>query len=231
MISTEEKILEKIKMEQEISPFLFVWQNMELVNQKAENIALELLKKLDIPKVNIFKLEDNWEKIKIAEIKQFLEKSNSTSPYRIQIFIIENFSRVTINAANSCLKIFEEPGIQNIFLLTNNSENNILETILSRVNVVDLWTKKVENSNDFFIDLIENTIKNKKNSNLIKYFFQKKLEKDEYISFLKSLVNYFAKNYIFINELEDLQDDINMISSNNVIAKNVVDKWILKIIN
>jgi len=54
------KILEKINLEQEISPFLFVWENIELINEKVNNIALNILWDLDIPRVNIFTLEDNW---------------------------------------------------------------------------------------------------------------------------------------------------------------------------
>lgn len=227
----KEKILKKIKMEQEISPFLFIWQNLELVNQKVDLIAQELLENLNIPKVNVFKLEDNSEKIKISEIKNFLEKSNTTSPYRIQIFVIENLSRLTTSAANSCLKIFEEPWIQNIFFLTNSWESSILDTILSRVNIINLWINKKSEESDFFINLINESIKNKNPKNLVKYFFQNKIEKDEYLVFLKNLIKYFKKHLIFTNYLKDIEDDINMIAKNNVIAKNVVDKWIIKIMN
>jgi len=53
------KILEKIEKGEEISPFLFVGQNLELLNSEINNIILELFEKYEIPKVNLIKLEDN----------------------------------------------------------------------------------------------------------------------------------------------------------------------------
>jgi hypothetical protein len=71
--------------------------------------AIELLKELAIPINYLSKLEDSNEKIKLETIKIFLNKSNSKPGYKVQVFLIENFSRLTLQSANSCLKIFEEP--------------------------------------------------------------------------------------------------------------------------
>ena len=118
-----EKIIENIKLEVENSPILFVWENEELVNKKVESICLELLKKLGVPPSYLFKLEDDKKNIKLAGIKEFLSRANTKPWYKVQIFLIENFSRATIGALNSCLKIFEEPWIYNIFFFTNKSES------------------------------------------------------------------------------------------------------------
>ncbi|NCO31472.1 hypothetical protein GW891_01280 [bacterium] len=47
--------------------------------------------------------------MKIKEIKSFVEYSNSKSPFKFQIFFIENISRLTPTSSNSLLKFFEEP--------------------------------------------------------------------------------------------------------------------------
>jgi hypothetical protein len=47
---------------------------------------------------------------------------------------------------------------------------------------------------------------------------------------MKTLIDFIKENFIFIDYLEEINDDINMIEKNNVLAKNVVDKWILNII-
>jgi hypothetical protein len=224
------KILENINLEQENSPFLFIWENLELVNEEVKSYSLELLKTLEIPNVNLFTLNDDWENIKLNEIKSFIEKSNSKTPYKIQIFLIENFSRMTLQSVNSCLKIFEEPWIQNIFFLTNKSESGILDTILSRVQVVNLESRIPKIKNDFYYNLLIESINNKNSKNLISYFFKNKLEKTEYIIFLNTIIIFIKDNFIFINYLEEINDDINMIEKNNVLAKNIVDKWILNII-
>lgn len=224
-------ILNNINLKIENTPFLFVWENLELVNKKAEWYALELLKELGIPNNYLFKLEDDWENIKLEKIKSFLSKSNSKPGYIIQIFLIENFSRATASAVNSCLKIFEEPWIHNIFFLTNLSESWILDTILSRSKTINLYYKKTNIKNEFYYNLILESIEYKNSKNLISYFFKNKLEKNDYILFLDTLILFIKEKLIFVNFLEEIFDDKSMIEKNNVLARNIVDKWVLKIVN
>ncbi len=231
MQDLKEKIIEKVKMEQEISPFLFVSENLELLNQKIYSLSQEILEYFEIPKVNIFSLKDNWEKIKLNEIKNFLQITDSNTPYKIQIIIIENFARANLQSQNSCLKKLEEPGKKNLFFLTSQSEAWILDTILSRVQTIKIDLKQTKIENNFFLNLLDEAIFNKNIQNLISYFFKNKLEKQDYIEFLETLIEFSKKNMIFIDFLEEIFDDLNMIKSNNVFAKYIVDKWILKIIN
>jgi DNA polymerase III delta prime subunit len=109
MQELQKQILDKIKMEQEISPFLFIGKNRELLSSQIENLAFSILKELNIPKNYLFTLKDNQDKIKISEIKNFLANTKLKSSYKIQIFFIENITSLTLEASNSCLKIFEEP--------------------------------------------------------------------------------------------------------------------------
>ena len=226
-----ENILNKINLEQEISPFLFVWENLELVNQKINSLSQELLTKLEIPKINIFKLEDSWEVIKISEIKNLLKISDSKTPYKIQILLIENFSRANPQAQNSCLKKFEEPWVKNLYFLTNKSESWILDTILSRVQTINLWINNINSKNEFFYSLLEESIKNNNTKNLLNYFFKSKLEKSDYISFLETLIEYSKQNFVFISYLEEIFDDLSMIKTNNLLPKITIDKWLIRIIN
>ena len=221
------KIEEKIKNGEENSPFLFVAKNLEILNENIKSIAWELCGKFDVPKVNIFVLEDNWEKIKIQEIKNFLQIKNTNTPYSFQIFFIENISRMTISAANSCLKFFEEPWKKNLIFLSNTWEIGVMETILSRVQIVDFGWVWVENKNDFYYDLLEKYFS--WDLSIISYFFRNKLEKEEYIKFLKTLIIFLSEKMIFIDYLDEINEDIFLVSWNNVNARSVVDKWILRL--
>ena len=224
-----EKIKNKINKKEELSPLLFLWKNTQLLSSKIEEIIFELFNIFKIPKFNLIKLEDNWEKIKINEIKEFIAKSKLQTPYEFQIFFIENISRFTLQSANACLKFFEEPWIWNIIFLSNSWENGILETILSRVEIIhfnNLSNKKLENN--FYFNLLDNYI-NKKSTEIFTYFYKNKLEKEEYIDFLENLILYAKKNLVFFNFLEELEEDINLIKQNNLFAKNIVDKYLLKI--
>lgn len=223
-----EKIIKQIEKGEELSPFLFIGQNSDLLNSRVEEMIFKIFINFDIPKINLIKLEDNWENIKIQEIKEFVKKWELGSPYKFQIFFLENISRLTLQSSNSCLKFFEEPWIQNIIFLTNSWENWILDTILSRVQIINLWLNKNIEQSNFYFNLLDNYLE-KRNSEIFSYFFRNKLEKFEYIEFLKNLIIYSKKNFVLINLIEEIDEDINLIEKNNVNAKSIVDKYLLKI--
>lgn len=223
-----ENIIKQINKGDKKSPFLFLWKNPELLNSDVVNLWLELLKHFEIPSTYLFKFSDNWKKIKVKEIKEFVEFSNSKPPYKFQIFLVENISRFTIQAWNSMLKFFEEPDVTNIILLTNKSESWVLDTILSRVQTFDLWGNGAIKEDNFIYSLINNYI-TKKDPEILSYFFRNKLEKSDYINFLENLIIYSKNNLVFIDYLSEIDEDINAIKQNNVSGKYIIDKWLLRI--
>lgn len=221
-------ILKQINKGEKKSPFLFLGKNTELLNSDVRNLWLELLKEFDIPKNYMYIFEDDWKIIKVKDIKEFVDFSNSTPPYKFQIFLIENVSRFNIHAWNSMLKFFEEPDVTNVIFLTNASESGILDTILSRVQTINLWWKEIIKKDNFIYNMIEKYIWDK-NPEIISYYFRNKLEKQDYISFLENLIIYSKENLVLINNLNEIDEDINAIKQNNVNAKYIVDKWLLRI--
>lgn len=210
------------------SPFLFLGKNLDILHADIQQLAWELLQYYGIPSSYLYTLWDSWEKIKISEIKQFTEFSNSKPPYKFQIFFIENISRFTISAGNSLLKFFEEPDASNVIFLSNESESWILDTILSRVQTIQTgWNQKLR-KDDFIYSMLD-SYKKSQSQEILSYYFRNKLEKDDYIHFLESLIIYSKENWIYIDYLEEIDEDINLIKQNNVNAKYIVDKWLLKI--
>jgi DNA polymerase III delta prime subunit len=207
---------------------LFLGKNPDLLNSDVKNLWLELLKNFEIPSNYLYSFEDNWEKIKIKDMSEFVKFSNSKPPYKFQIFFIENISRFTISAWNSLLKFFEEPDVSNVIFLTNTSESGILDTILSRVQTINLWWQSTIKKDNFIYSLIGSYV-SKKDPEILSYFFRNKLEKNDYINFLENLIIYSKDNLVFIDYLTEIDDDINAIKQNNVNAKYIVDKWLLKI--
>lgn len=132
----QKNIAEKIKKGESMSPFLFLSSNLELISSEVESLAKILLKEHDIDINSLFLLRDTAESIKIEEMRSFLSKGNEKPRFKFQIFLIENISRMTLQSANAALKFFEEPGYGNIIFLTNLSEADVLDTILSRVQVI-----------------------------------------------------------------------------------------------
>ncbi|MDR2411250.1 MAG: hypothetical protein LBD88_01235, partial [Candidatus Peribacteria bacterium] len=100
-------IVDKVNKGEEISPFLFIDKNLGIANLKIEDLAKSLLREYNIPKAYLYVLKDDGENLKIKDIKDFVEFSNSKPPYKFQIFFLENISRLTLASSNSLLKFFE----------------------------------------------------------------------------------------------------------------------------
>lgn len=222
------KLNDKIKLGEEISPFLFLWKNLELTNSIIENFSKDFLKENKVSNIYFHILRDNWETIKIKEAKDFIKQAEMSVPYLFQIFFIENIWRLTLAASNSLLKFFEEPWRQNIIFLSNSSENNILDTILSRVQIVELFSSNKIKESDFFVWMIDSYI-SFKNDDLTSYLYRNKLEKIEYLEFLENLLIYSKNNIKFVDFLEEINEDVNWIKQNNLNPRYITDKWLLKI--
>ncbi len=219
-------IITSIKKGAPLPPFLFLWHNNDLLNSKVHNLAQQVLQDLEIPESYLYTLEDTGENIKIQEIKRFLEPSFSRPPYPVQIFCIENISRLTLSAGNSMLKFLEEPWKQNIILLSNGSESGILETILSRVNIQYTGIDTPVVRDNFFYSLIDDAL-NKKDMGIYGYFFQTKLESSDAVVFLKTLLEYHKNTGKLWAIIESIDDDIHVIEQNNANGKYIVDKYLM----
>jgi hypothetical protein len=148
--------------------------------------------------------------------------------FAFQIFYIEWLSRMTPQAQNACLKFFEEPKEGNIIICTDISTSWILDTILSRVQYNIFHYPQIEEKNIFFSSLIRSSFA-WDSSQLIEYFFSKKLEKQQYIDFLKVFLYFLIEKNMFWEYLDELQEDISGVIKNNLQGKYVVDKWILRL--
>ena len=226
--ATIEAIVKQLDKGENISPFLFLWVNSEILNSDVALVAREVLVHFWIQEMYLSILEDSGEPIKIKEVKEFIKPSELWTHYKFQIFLIENISRMTIASFNSCLKFFEEPWVQNLIFLTNKSQAGIIDTILSRVQIINVWWNTQVLENNFYFSLLDSYLQNK-SSEIFSYFFRNKLEKREYIDFLKNMILYSKKHWVFLELLEEIDEDITLIETNNVNAKGVVDKYLLKI--
>lgn len=217
-------IIEKLNRKEEIAPFLFLWGTpMDI-----EKLSFELSEKLGINKNFIFTFKDSKEKIKVKDIKEFLEWVFIAPTYKAQIFIIENISRMTEESANSCLKIFEEPPFWNIIFLTSESESSILETILSRCTIINMNSFDKFERSEFYYSMIDDYVRGI-NHSFASYIFKEKLEKEDYINILKNIILYLKEKLIFLDLIEKINEDINWIQKNNLLPKYVVDKYIMKL--
>ena len=136
--------------------------------------------------------------IDIDQIREMIKFTNQTSFNNDRRFIIiENVNLLGINSANALLKSIEEPDNKINFILINNSEFKVLETIKSRCL-------------EFKLNLLNSEV-----MEIVNYHFEADIYKDinlDFInnynspSFLISLVNFLESNDLSIkdNSIENL---------------------------
>lgn len=219
------KIENSIQKGGENSPFLFLSQNLEILHHELESYLSDVLQKHNVDAQSLFHISDNGENLKIWEVKNFISRGDVKARFWFQIFFIENLSRMTLQSQNACLKFFEEPGEGNIIILTDTSRAWILETILSRVQIIEDNKHIGEEKNDFYFSMIGSYVQ-KGSDELIRYFFSGKYEKQEYVEFLKTLLMYISENTHYTHLLDELEEDIGGILKNNLQGKYIVDKYI-----
>lgn len=80
--------------------------------------------------------EDDGESIKIETVRKILERLSMTRQAPYKILLVQSLERMGVEAANSFLKMLEEPPERTVFIMTTDNVRLILPTILSRVRVV-----------------------------------------------------------------------------------------------
>gem|GEM_PF-861509 len=218
------KLTSLIKKETSFPPILFVGTS-EYTSQHVHELAQKLCTMFEVSHHQIHTFSQS-ESIKISELRDFFQASFLRSSERFSIFIIENIDTATLQALNSSLKIFEEPGKGNIIFLTARETGNIPETILSRVQIMDTKTVNISEKNSFFEAMIHLYF-TKKDTEIFSHFFaSKNIEKEEYLVFLDILFSYLSTRS-GVCLLEKITKAKEHIGNNNGIPKYEVDRILL----
>ncbi len=149
-----------------------------------------------------------------------LAHQKPVAPYRI--IILENLERVTREASHALLKIIEEPAEKVIFIFTTKNHHKLLNTIISRVSVVNIGNSlnDIELSEELnnFLDKKKNLsgkfkiieeLDKKSRENL-----QKKIDRTVFLEFLEDLITVARLLPKYAPNLEILLETHQAISSN-----------------
>lgn len=171
------------------------------------------------------------------------------------VYIIKNCDKLNSSSANSILKFLEEPADNIIAILLTDNISNVMSTILSRCQVINLNKVTIDKNyttnellnlainiydieeNEFYnlinnsIDFI-NDIETKKINTLIqvkKKLWEKCTDSNRVLSFLNILI-YFYMDVLYLkseNEIRYFFDELNQL--NKISDLNDTDKIIRKI--
>ncbi len=103
-----------------------------------------------------------------------------------KVYIINHFEKMKSNVMDSMLKFIEEPMEGIVALLICDNVNNIIDTIVSRCQIISLRKDNTKNFNNL-VDKIKYTIN---------YNFDDDLLNDDFISKVIKFINYYENNHM-----------------------------------
>jgi len=171
--------------------------------------------------------------IRIDQIRMIQQKL-ITSPYEAEkkIIIIENAEKMNVQAANAFLKTLEEPSPNTIIIMTTNTINSLLPTILSRVQKIEFHPVKHEKievylRHVFSLEPVKaRLIAKLSNSNLEKAILLAKEDNFEKIDMTARFFQTLIANddQSFLSWLEEI---IAKSGKNNTFLTDIIDSFIL----
>jgi len=134
--------------------------------------------------VILIQAEEN-KNIKIDDIRSLKSVlSNSSLSENPRFIIIDDVEFLNINSANALLKTLEEPSDNNFFILINNQQADLIETISSRCLKTNIFLNSIKRN-----EVIDYLIKFREVKNLIE-FNKKNLSPGQFMSFNSLYLKY-----------------------------------------
>ena len=133
----------------------------------------------------------DYRNVRIDDIRKIINDLNKSPIKKDKRFIIlDDIDSFNINSLNALLKIIEDPGKNNFFILINNKSNKLLNTIKSRSIEIKI--------------MINNQDRLSISSSLLKYFNQDRIFDENLVSSTPG--NFLKFNYIFDNNNLDINE-------------------------
>lgn len=180
--------------------------------------------------------------IGIEEIKQ-LQQKLYLKPIRSpqKAIIIHDAQLLTTEAQNALLKVLEEPPEQTIIILTTESVEALLPTILSRCKIVQLEEKKqeinAEESSE--ITAFYTSLENFSVSQALEYAERIGKSKNDALSWLEKAIRTIREKYLLTSTdsvtalivIKHLQDTHTLIKTTNVNVRMALEHTFLSFVS
>ncbi|AEM69049.1 DNA polymerase III delta' subunit [Mycoplasma putrefaciens] len=197
--------------------------------KNSANYNFEKIKKqvLENKHIDVMFIGNSSVAITNKEVNELIEKMSlsATGEQNLKFFIIRNAENLKSSAANSILKFLEEPPVNTYgFLLTNNY-SEILTTILSRCQLINIENKRTLNSE---INVFEQLLISKNKEQILLFNNQlKSMTREEQIKLVtdayhKTIIHKF---YNLIEPTLEFLDDLKFLPITTV----AIDNYLIRI--
>lgn len=168
------------------------------------NKTVNLIDSNNYPDIKIIEPDGNWiKKTQLLELQK--EYSNKSLLGKKRIYLIKNAEKLNSSSANTMLKFLEEPEEDIIAILITNNRYHVLDTILSRCQILTLKEEDyIIEQEDEIMDLIECFIN--PNSFFLQYNYlinkeivDKNIFKEKLVKIEQIFINYLNYKYEEVN--------------------------------
>ena len=192
--------------------------NLENLCINKDNKSYKLLQNNSHPNFFLLDLLIEKKNIDVGQIREMISYTNkSTFNDSARFILIDNVENLNKNSINALLKVIEEPNENVFFILINDSEKNILPTLISRcltfkINLTFNETLNISNS------ILEKNVLDFVNYDLISYYNSP--------GDIISLFNFAEDKSINLKD-HTISSFINLLIENNYYKKNKPVKVLL----
>ncbi len=179
--------------------------------KNSDNKTINLIDNNNYPDIKVIEPDGIW--IKKSQLLELQKEYNNKSLFgKKRIYVIKNAEKLNSSSANTMLKFLEEPEEDIIALLITDNRYHVIDTILSRCQILTLKEDNYSfENNDELLDLLECVLN--PNSFFLQYNFlingeitDKNIFKDRLSNVENIMINYL--NYKYSSDCSDvLKDD------------------------
>jgi len=184
----------------------------------------------ETPREDVFLFESEKEQFSIEEARQ-IALATGLKPYGdTAIYVIRQADKITLQAANSLLKLFEESQSGRLFLLTVSNKEALLETIASRVLFIsENLSETVTITDDDLKEKIQDFAQGS-HGGLLSYLAVQKVNKMEALAILFEMERAFIRHGTHTPKiLSKIDATLQNIAQVNVSAYWILDTCIFEI--
>jgi len=188
----------------------------------SQNKSFKLIESGSHPNFFLIDLIKDNQNIEISQIRKMLKFTNKSSFNNLAKFIfIDNLEYLTINSSNALLKIIEEPNKNTFFILIQDSNKKILDTLKSRCLIFKI-NLSFDNSILITNKLLEENVLDLINNDLINYY--------DTPGYLVNLINFSKENNLLLKDYNLNEFLLYLINENFFKKDEFIKKNIFKFI-
>lgn len=222
-------LLEKFESGHSIPPTVLSNEDVTIViNTLKKSHFMDLYEMRKTYIEGVFFFENETGTIKIERTREIIEQSSKRSSSGYDIFIIERIDTLTLAAANSLLKLFEEVPSNILILLTSDSgRESMIDTLASRVIFISSNISHTSLDTNI-LSKIDAYFEAGDTAPFLAFLAKEKLEKPEYLAILIALKDRILSGDIKNPKtIKKIESGIITLSSTNANPRWVVDEVVL----